>query len=86
MPRRGDVTARCDSLQAAASIPVFPVRCERWDEVGFCRGSLLMLCACAPVYFYLFIFIITNTMSHCSQSTLAAAHGNMVYFKTYKIC
>jgi hypothetical protein len=38
-PRRGDVnvTARCDTLQAAASITSLPVRCERWGmgRVGF---------------------------------------------------
>ena len=56
MPRRGDVTARCDSLQAAASILVFPVRCERWDEVGFCRGfSLCAILMCSRLFICLFL-------------------------------
>jgi hypothetical protein len=74
MPRRGDVTARCDSLQAAASILlVLPVRCQRWDVVGFCGGLLLLsvLFCCAPVRVcvYFCIIIITKCVTVCKLQT-----------------
>jgi hypothetical protein len=68
MPRRGDVTARCDSLQAAASILlVLPVRCQRWDVVGFCGGLLLLsvLFCCASAvhpFVYVFIFVLARLL------------------------